>query len=225
MVITENQVFNLWDTNGRRADVINAFDIYLSILLEENNKENFEWSNFPSSLSQYNFYKHAIESSPDIFKEHPNFDLTYREEIKKFNEGFKSKLIVKVKPEDVVLLDKQIEARARHYSSNLCKFGFANSKRIISNSGKSFLGIDLKKDELESLLPLTSANIVVLRQLLKLRVYTKNIGKQRIYYGLLITWCKENNFKVNIIKSNYSNSNYHITNKNGDTVEVLVTNF
>ena len=49
MVITENQVFNLWDTNGRRADVINAFDIYLSILLEENNKENFEWSNFPSS--------------------------------------------------------------------------------------------------------------------------------------------------------------------------------
>lgn len=186
MVITENQVFNLWDTNGRRADVINAFDIYLSILLEENNKENFEWSNFPSSLSQYNFYKHAIESSPDIFKEHPNFDyfdLTYREEIKKFNEGFKSKLIVKVKPEDIVLLDKQIEARARHYSSNLCKFGFANSKRIISNSGKSFLGIDFKKDELESLLPLTSANIVVLRQLLKLRVYTKNIGKQRIYYS------------------------------------------
>ena len=32
--------------------------------------------------------------------------------------------------------------------------------------------------------------------------------------------CKENNFKVNIIKSNYSNSNYHITNKSGDTVEV-----
>lgn len=50
----------------------------------------------------------------------------------------------------------------------------------------------------------------------------KHKGKE---HGQLITWCKENNFKVNIIKSNYSNSNYHITNKSGESVEVLVTNF
>lgn len=186
MIISKNQVFNLWDTNGRRSDVINALDVYLSFLLEENHREDFEWNNFPSSLSQYNFYKHAIQSSPDIFKEHPNFDYfdsAYQEEIKKFNEGLKTELVAKVKPEDIVLLDKQIEARARHYSSNLCKFGFANSKRIISTAGKSFLGLNFKKDEIESLLPLTSANIVVLRQLLKLRVYSKNTGAQRTYYS------------------------------------------
>lgn len=186
MVISENQIFNLWDTNGRRADIINAFDIYLSFLLKENKKENFEWNNFPTSLIQYNFYKNAIKASPDIFREHPNFDYfdsTYKNEIEKYNNGNRSELIKSVKTEDVILLDKQIEARARHYSSNLCKFGFANSKRIISDAGKAFLGLDFKKDKLESLLPLTTANIVVLRQLLKLRIYTKNIGKQRIYYS------------------------------------------
>lgn len=186
MIISENQVFNLWDTNGRRSDVINALDVYLSFLLEENHREDFEWNNFPSSLSQYNFYKHAIQSSPDIFKEHPNFDYfdsAYRKEIEKYNQGLKTELVAKVKPEDIVLLDKQIEARARHYSSNLCKFGFANSKRIVSTAGKSFLGLNFKKDEIESLLPLTSANIVVLRQLLKLRVYSKNTGAQRTYYS------------------------------------------
>ena len=34
MEIKVGQIFNLWDTNGRRSDVINAISIYLNILNE-----------------------------------------------------------------------------------------------------------------------------------------------------------------------------------------------
>ena len=50
----------------------------------------------------------------------------------------------------------------------------------------------------------------------------KHKGKE---HDLLINWCKDNNFKVNIIKSNYSNSNYHIVDKSSESIEVLVTNY
>lgn len=50
----------------------------------------------------------------------------------------------------------------------------------------------------------------------------KHKGKE---HDLLIDWCKDNNFKVNIIKSNYSNSNYHIVDKSSESIEVLVTNY
>lgn len=32
MEIKKDQIFNLWDTNGRRHDVLNALQIYLEIL-------------------------------------------------------------------------------------------------------------------------------------------------------------------------------------------------
>ena len=34
MIIGNNQIFNLMDTNGRRSDVLNALKIYLEILEE-----------------------------------------------------------------------------------------------------------------------------------------------------------------------------------------------
>ena len=34
MEVKRSQVFNLWDTNGRRHDVINALEIYLRLLRE-----------------------------------------------------------------------------------------------------------------------------------------------------------------------------------------------
>ena len=49
----EKQIFNLMDTNGRRNDVTNALQGYLSIL----SGLNGEWDNLPNSLSQYLFYK------------------------------------------------------------------------------------------------------------------------------------------------------------------------
>ena len=56
MIVTKNQVFNLFNTNGRRKDVLNAYKIYLEILSELKEK----WDIYPISLSQFSFYQQAI---------------------------------------------------------------------------------------------------------------------------------------------------------------------
>ena len=66
----DKQIFNLMDTNGRRNDVVNALQGYLTILANLNG----EWDNLPNSLSQYLFYKKAIELSPDVFVTHSPYD-------------------------------------------------------------------------------------------------------------------------------------------------------
>ncbi len=55
MKVKEGQIFNLMDTNGRRNDVINALQGYLSILDEIQNKRNMHWDSMPGSLAQYEF--------------------------------------------------------------------------------------------------------------------------------------------------------------------------
>lgn len=44
-------------------------------------------------------------------------------------------------------------------------------------------------------------------------------------HSLLKKWAEKNYFNIIYIKSNYSNSNYHIKNKGAETKEVLITNF
>ena len=76
MEVKEHQIFNLWDTNGRRGDVLNAIQIYLGILKNlEMQRPGEKWAAYPNSLKQYYFYKEAITASPDIFKDHGKFDL------------------------------------------------------------------------------------------------------------------------------------------------------
>lgn len=172
----EKQIFNLMDTNGRRNDVINALQGYLSILSDLNG----EWDNLPNSLSQYLFYKKAIELSPDVFVTHNPYD-NLQAEINR-NPEFKSA----IKNNDLTWIqnnqdsyrellgkfDQGIEDRARHYTSNLVKLGLTTQKREITNVGQLLLDkIELKKDELEKLLPVDNINIIYLRQLLKLRIY------------------------------------------------------
>ena len=75
------QVFNLWDTNGRRADVLNAIEIYLSMLVELKEEDpDMLWGTYPTNLSQFKFYKKAIEASPEVFKSHGKYDLFMRHE-------------------------------------------------------------------------------------------------------------------------------------------------
>ena len=76
MELNDNkQIFNLWDTNGRRADVLNAIDIYLNILFElKEETPDMEWGTYPNSLSQFKFYKRAIEASPEVFQLHGQYD-------------------------------------------------------------------------------------------------------------------------------------------------------
>ena len=75
MFIDDKQVFNLMDTNGRRSDVLNAFNIYLQTLQEINDDYPSEsWSNYPNSLAQFLFYTKVLEKSKDVFKKHGKFD-------------------------------------------------------------------------------------------------------------------------------------------------------
>ena len=74
MKVSAGQVFNLMDTNGRRNDVIEALQGYLTILDDIENNKKMEWASMPTSLAQYEFYRQAIELSPDVFGKHKPYD-------------------------------------------------------------------------------------------------------------------------------------------------------
>lgn len=183
MKISKKHVFNLMDTNGRRNDVINALQGYLSILNDVTEQGHRVWGSIPQSFTQYRFYQAAIKFSPDVFKTHiPYDDLQaelehfpeLREAIIKGNKEY----LYNLSPGEATVLshfDKGIEDRARHYTSNLVKLGFADSDRFISEVGKLLLHPnEIKKDPLEQTLPINGINLIYLRQLLKLRVFSKD---------------------------------------------------
>lgn len=182
----KTDVFNLMDTNGRRSDIINAYGIYLSILQQLEKSDDPEWKKFPDSLNQYKFYKKALAASPEVFKKHTKFDRfqdlldTHMDLNKAFRELDSQKFkdyLKKYSNNEVTYsdLDKSIEARARHYTSNLVKIGFTDNNRNISSVGSAFVnGYDLNRDPFEELLPIKDGNLIFLRQLLKLKIYNKN---------------------------------------------------
>ena len=189
MKVKPGQVFNLMDTNGRRNDVINALQGYLTILDEILNDRHMQWTNVPESLAQFEFYKQAIEMSPDVFVQHGPYDslmalLRQNPDLSYNIEGNNIEWIRGHKDNYAHVLskfDKGIEDRARHYTSNLVKLGFVDSNRTISDVGNVLLGnIQLTKDVLEGFLPLNDTNIVYLRQLLKLRVFSND---EEYYYS------------------------------------------
>lgn len=185
MEIKEGQVFNLWDTNGRRSDVINAISIYLNILQEIKEEYPYEsWTTYPDSISQYLFYKKAIEASPEVFSKHDKYDeiasiidKNYLNFIQKdcqwINRNF-----IKIKEN----FDKNIEQRARHYTSNLERMGLCNKERVITPAGFDFLKGEIQRDAIENILPLSDLNICLIRQLMKLKIYIcTSDGKFKFY--------------------------------------------
>ncbi|MCM1221798.1 MAG: hypothetical protein NC548_45740 [Lachnospiraceae bacterium] len=60
----KGEVFKLMDSNGRRKDVVNAFNHYVSILDEMAKEEDFLWKPMKAkdgnSLTQYKFYERAL---------------------------------------------------------------------------------------------------------------------------------------------------------------------
>ena len=187
MEIEKGHIFNLWNTNGRRSDILNALSIYLNILKEMTEEGNFdEWNSFPKSLTQFSFYQKAILKSPEVFQTHTIYD-RFIENIKLDIAGlFERNKLIKILSNNPQLkkdLDSAIEARARHYSSNLVKFGFTTDDRIITPAGQAYINEKIVKDPLEKLLPLNDINIILLRQLVKLRIYSKNLDGKRYYYS------------------------------------------
>lgn len=186
MYIEEKQVFNLMDTNGRRSDVLNAFNIYLQTLQEiKDDYPSENWSNYPKSIAQFLFYTKAVEKSKDVFKKHGKFDEfinTLEDDYTAFFE--KDSSWIENNLSDVAkVLDESIEKRARHYTSNLVKIGFTDSKRNISNAGYDYLNGTIKRDPIETFLPLNEINIILIRQLLKLKIFTKEVDGKRFYYS------------------------------------------
>lgn len=186
MYIEEKQVFNLMDTNGRRSDVLNAFNIYLQTLQEiKDDYPSEKWSNYPKSIAQFLFYTKAVEKSKDVFKKHGKFDEfinTLEDDYTAFIE--KDSSWIENNLSDVAkVLDESIEKRARHYTSNLVKIGFTDSKRNISNAGYDYLNGTIKRDPIETFLPLNEINIILIRQLLKLKIFTKEVDGKRFYYS------------------------------------------
>lgn len=182
MKVSAGQVFNLMDTNGRRNDVIEALQGYLTILDDIENNKKMEWASMPTSLAQYEFYRQAIELSPDVFGKHKPYDdlideLDNNLEFADAVAGYDINWIQDNSLEYSDLIkqfDLGIEDRARHYTSNLVKLGFADENRVISDVGSLLLDLKkLKKDKLEKMLPIDGVNIVYLRQLLKLRLFDK----------------------------------------------------
>ncbi|WP_367006603.1 AlwI family type II restriction endonuclease [Streptococcus sp. ZY19097] len=207
MKVAEDSKFNMWNTNGRRKDITDAYTKYLTILNEEFESGNYEWDSFPKSVGQFVFYMLAIQSSPEIFKDTNKLDSfnKYLEKSEYANsfwaldeETFESLPKGQILLED---LDKNLEARARHYTSNLTKIGFAYNNRKISTVGKSYLNEKVGQlDTFEKLLPINSINLILLRQLSKLRVYSKDGS---MYYSpfnlLLYTLLKYNRISDSVL--------------------------
>ena len=181
MLVKAGGKFNLWDTNGRRGDILNALTIYLTTL-DELDKEypNEKWGRYPQSIKQFEFYKRAVEKSSDVFKQHGSLDriqeLINQNKVAFYNkdENFAASIgLMPYKATNPMWkdFDVNVESRARHYTANLVKYGFTNNSREITPVGREFLLSKTKKDVLESILPIDDINIVLLRQLLRLRVF------------------------------------------------------
>lgn len=147
MIVKKNQVFNLLAENYYSDNVLDSLQTYLSILNEIQSEKHWNWDCVPKSAAQFEFYKQAVEASPEVFKKHDNYDSFIAELNKEKNWKFKNALEtnhfseVRKEPEKYKKLlesvDLGIEDRARHYTSNLVKIGFADEKRNISESGKT----------------------------------------------------------------------------------------
>lgn len=189
MIVERNQIFNLMDTNGRRGDVLNALKIYLEILDELKEACPTErWGTYPSSLLQFMFYERALEKSKDVFKKHMHYDRficelgdSYQAFIDRDRDWIGANL-----PKFARVLDEAIEKRARHYTSNLVKMGFTNVSRRITEAGYSYLRGSVVRDDLEEILPLDNVNLALLRQLLKLKIFSTSNGGKRQYYSPFI---------------------------------------
>lgn len=184
MQVNPGQIFNLWDTNGRRSDVLNALRIYLEILREIKAEYPGErWAAYPASIAQFIFYQRAIERSPEVFKKHGKYDALV-EQLGDDLPAFLSRdAAFFLSTHDRNVLDEAVEQRARHYTSNLVKIGLADSKRNESAVGTAFLRERIVRDPLEETLPINDTNLLLLRQLLKLRIFSKPIDGRMSFYS------------------------------------------
>ena len=187
MIVSPTQIFNLMDTNGRRSDVLNALKVYLEILEElQAEYPGQEWATYPASTAQFRFYEKALEKSPEVFRVHKNYD-DFLAGLGDGRQAFLQKdprWMGRCLPALARTLDQDIEKRARHYSSNLVKMGFTDERRNITEAGFAYLRGRVTRDPIEALLPLDDINILLIRQLAKLKIFSESgTGGTRRFYS------------------------------------------
>src|SRR5699024_6699766 len=191
----KSQVFNFYNTNGRRSDFINALTIYMKILNEDFETGEPVWQSFPNSLGCIHFYQKVLEMSKGTFNKHAHYDFMKKKtKDDRYSEAFYSlnqEELDKIDDEDLEKfkekLDSDVEARSRHYTSSLVKVGFVDSNRRISPAGKTFIGdTKLVFDDFEKILPIDEVNLSLLRQALKIRIYNKEYTSYYSPTALLI---------------------------------------
>lgn len=195
MLVNESQVFNLMDTNGRREDVVNAMQVYLQILDEiQQESREIKWDRFPFGLSQYKFYAKTVEYCSDVFRKHTDYDqFVEMLEIPKVRDNFNNlddvHLLASLGAKYdtfMSILDKSIEARSRHYTSTLVKLGLVDKDRKITDVGNSILfNQRIERDNFEKILPIDNINLLYLRQLLKLKIISKE-NKKSFYSPMMM---------------------------------------
>ncbi|MDW4398948.1 AlwI family type II restriction endonuclease [Staphylococcus saprophyticus] len=178
------QLLNFFNTNGRRADLINALTVYMSILYEDFESGLYTWGAFPKSIGQFHFYERAIELSKGTFNKIDKYKfvksmLDNNPNYKKlFYDLDKSNLEALETPDSKKFLktvDSGIEDRSRHYTSTLLKLGFIYSNRFLTPAGRLFIDDSKEqRNEFENIIPIDKVNLVLLRQSLKIRVYNKD---------------------------------------------------
>ncbi len=178
------QLLNFFNTNGRRADLINGLTVYMSILYEDFESGLYTWGAFPKSIGQFHFYERAIELSKGTFNKIDKYKFvkSMLDKNPNYKELFydldKSSLEALGTPDSKKFLktvDSGIEDRSRHYTSTLLKLGFIYSNRLLTPAGRLFIDDSKEqRNEFENIIPIDKVNLVLLRQSLKIRVYNKD---------------------------------------------------
>lgn len=176
-------VFNFENTNGRTADYYPNLISYLELLNSYQSKNTqWAWENYPN-LTRYNFYNDIMNTEQfknrdrkrldgfikeltdlGLYQDFIRGDLTQKD-AEKFPELYG---LVFKKSQGESILDKEIEQKSRHYTSNLVKLGLTYENRIISPVGHDLLNSEtITKTQLESSLPVENSALVIMRQLAK----------------------------------------------------------
>lgn len=177
----KSSVFNLENTNGRSSAYYVHLLLYLKILFRmQNAGSTWYWGSYPN-LTQYKFYKQVINSPEFLGRNNSKFenfnnDLKDKGLYKIFMEG---KLNLKEYPDLKQPLDKYIEARSRHYTSNLKKLGLITENRLVTDIGKALLNeMEIEMSPLEKALPIQKDNLIFMRQMSKLSIRKTNYEKK-----------------------------------------------
>ncbi|ASY38140.1 AlwI family type II restriction endonuclease [Taylorella equigenitalis] len=182
---SENSVFNLGDTSIRVKKIVEVYKQTL-LFLKNFSFVGLGWSD---KKFQEEFYKGLLE------------DFSYKEEY----EGLA--LFDNLSRNYTYPETDKLGQRGRTLTNALLKIGFINKDRQISEVGDNFILENPKNyDQLEMILHGDHNNIIFLRQLLKLRVYSKTKDRYiyifRIALKLLATYERiERNHFVKIIHS------------------------